>query len=135
MPIATSTDEQFLAAFLSCHLGPAEFDHGGHLRIAWILLQRHPLEQAVELACSGIARLAAHLGAAEKYHRTLSEVVMHLMAHGGAAVLSWEAFLRANPELVMDLRGTIARHYSADRLNSSAACSTFVTPDRLPLPA
>ena len=132
----TMSNDQFLAAFLDASMPPAAFDHRGHLRAAWLLLQRRPLEAAVTDTCAAIARLAARLGAAEKYHRTLSEAVVRLMAHGGGAdpELSWEAFLDANADLVGDARAVVARYYSDTLLNSTRARQGFVPPDRLPLP-
>jgi len=128
------SDPDFLAAFLECRLPAAQFGHRGHLRIAWLLLQQHPLEPAIEEICAGIARLAAHLGAPGKYHRTLSEALVRLMAHGGAATLPWEEFLRANPALLTDVAGTVGRYYSPQLLSSARARTRFVEPDRLALP-
>jgi hypothetical protein len=133
--VLSRTDRELIDAFLACRLDAAQFDHRGHLRIAWLMLRHHPLERAIEEICNGIARLAAHLGAPDKYHRTLSEALVRLMAHGGAASLGWEAFLSANPELVTDVRGSVARYYSAELLSSAHARATFVYPDRQPLPA
>jgi hypothetical protein len=132
--VADPSDEEFLAAFTTCRLPAAQFDHRGHLRIAWLLLQRHPLEQAIEQICTGIARLALHLGAPGKYHRTVSEALVRLMAAGGARALSWSEFLHANPDLLTNIKGTLARYYSAELLNSAHSRATFVSPDRLPLP-
>lgn len=130
------TDDQFLAAFLDCTMPPAGFDNLGHVRAAWIALQRLPLEQAVNAVCDGIGRLAAHLGVPGKYHRTLSEALVRLMAYGGGAdpTITWPRFLAANPELVADARSLLARHYSDQRLAMPEARVSFVAPDRLPLP-
>jgi hypothetical protein len=132
--VVSLSDEEFLAAFVTCELPVAHFDHRGHLRIAWLLLQRRPLEQAVEEICTGIARLAAHVGALGKYHRTMSEALIRLMATGGARTLSWPEFLRANPELITDVKAILARYYSAQLLNSAHARAHFMSPDRQPLP-
>jgi hypothetical protein len=131
------SDEQFLAAFLDSSMPPAGFDHLGHLRATWLLLQRRPLEAAVEETCDGIARLAARLGVPGKYNRTLSEALVRLMAHGGGAdpALSWSGFLAANAELKGDALGVLARHYSNETLASPAARERFLPPDRSPLPA
>ena len=131
------SDEQFLAAFLECRIPAAAFDHRGHVRVAWLLLKRRPLDQAIEEICSGIARLAAHLGAPDKYNRTLSEALVRLMARQmmlGGPAMTWEEFLAANTWLMNDVPGVLARHYSPERLHSSAAKAGFVVPDRLPLP-
>jgi hypothetical protein len=128
------SDDVFLAAFLDSSMPASGFDHLGHLRAGWILLQRRAPAAAIEECCDGIARLAARLGVPGKYNRTLSEALMLLMAAGGAARLPFETFLRDNRELVADARGCLARHYSDERLTSDEARLGFVTPDRLPLP-
>jgi hypothetical protein len=129
-------DAQFLAAFLDGTMPPEGFDHRGHLRAAWLVLRRHPLDEAVEHTCEGIRRLATRLGVPGKYHRTLSEALVRLMADGGAAdpTRAWDDFLRTNRPLVDDARAVLARHYSPERLASDAARDRFVPPDRLRLP-
>lgn len=130
-------DDAFLAAFLDASLPATGFNHLGHLRAAWLLLQRHPLEQAVATTCEGIARLAARLGAPDKYHRTLSEALVRLMAAGGASdpTLPWEDWLAANAALARDARGVLAQYYRPETLDSAAARQRFLPPDRQPLPA
>ncbi len=128
------SDDEFLTAFLECRMPASAFDHRGHVRIAWLLLRRYPLEQAIEEICSGIARLAAHLGARDKYNRTLSEALVRLMAHGGSHAITFEEFINANAQLLTNAGGLLARHYSPERLGSAAAKASFVPPDRLPLP-
>jgi len=134
---AELTDEAFLAAFLQARLGKADFNHRGHLRAAWLLLQRLPLDEAVEQACGGIRRLAAALGAAEKFHHTRTEALVRLMASAGAADrgLGWDTFLQHQPLLVRDARALLAQHYSAARLDAPEARQHFVAPDLRPLPA
>ncbi|PKO34933.1 MAG: hypothetical protein CVU34_05460 [Betaproteobacteria bacterium HGW-Betaproteobacteria-7] len=130
------SDDEFLAAFLDCTMPPAGFDHYGHVRVAWLLLRSHSLDVAVDRTCDGIARLAGHLGVPGKYHRTISEALVRLMFHGGAASpeLSWEGFIVANSPLMDDARSLLARHYSNEQLASSEARERFVAPDRMPLP-
>jgi hypothetical protein len=130
----TLTDDEFVRAFLNCRLTGASFDHRGHLRIAWLLLQRHPHAEAIEMICNGIARLAAHLGAPDKYNRTLSEALVRLIAHDAIAAESWEAFIAARPALLTDVKGLLAHYYSNDRLFSTEAKHRFLEPDRRPLP-
>jgi len=131
------SDEEFLAAFLDCRMPAAAFDHRGHLRIAWLLLKRLPVDQAIEDICNGIARLAVHFGAPDKYNRTMSEALVHVVAQAldkGGPAMTWEEFLDTNTLLFTDVPGLLARHYSPERLNSRAAKASFLPPDRLPLP-
>lgn len=129
----TMSDEEFLSAFLECRLPAAAFDHRGHVRIAWLLLRRLPLEPAIEQICGGISRFATHLGAPDKYNRTLSEALVRLLAQCDLHSMTWEQFLDANAPLLKDVPGVIARHYSPECLNSPAAKASFVPPDRQPL--
>lgn len=132
----TMSDEDFLAAFLDSSMPPAGFDHRGHVRAAWLLLQRRSLPDAVKETCEAILRLATRLGVPGKYNRTLTEAMVRLMAWGGGAdrSISWKTFLAANATLMSDARGMLARHYSTELLESEEARMRFVPPDRLPLP-
>ena len=131
------SDKEFLAVFLDCSMPPAGFDHYGHVRIAWLLLRDHPLEEAIALTCDGIARLANHLGVPGKYHRTLTEALVRLMAHAGATRqdISWGNFLLANCRLMEDAQGLLAQYFSVGLLATDEARSRYVEPDLLPLPA
>lgn len=73
----TMSDDDFLVSFFDCSIPAARFDHHGHVRVAWLMLRRFPLNEAIDRTCAGIAQLAAHLGVPGKYHRTLSEVGVH----------------------------------------------------------
>ena len=129
-------DDDLLAGF-NDHSRPIEaFNHPGHLRVAWIFLQRFRLPDAINLVCSGIARFAAHVGAASKFHRTMTEALVRLMAHGGACdpALCWDDFLAANPQLVSAATQVLARYYSSAQLADSHAQHRFVLLDLRPPP-
>ncbi len=131
------TDDDFVSAFLACRLSPDDFGHGAHLRIAWLLVRRHPLPHAIETICDGLERIAQHFGVPAKYNRTVSEALVRLVAHaiaGGPADATFEEFVRANVPLVNDVRGVLAQYYSAGLLHSADARQRFVMPDRRTLP-
>lgn len=129
-------DHEFLGSFIYCTLPPEHFDHRGHLRVAWLHLRRYPFAQAVHETCTGIARYAASLGAADKFHWTVTEALMHLMRAGGAdePASTFDGFLASNPELVANARAAVGRHYSAGLLATPEAKAGFVAPDLAPLP-
>ncbi len=133
---ALLADEAFLAAFLDCTLPAASFDHCAHLRIAWLMLRRCQLDDAIGRTCRGIARLAAHFGAADKFHHTVTEAFVRLiharLDRSGTA--SWAGFLQDNPDFSVDARGLLSRYYSPERLALPDARFRFLDPDRLPLP-
>jgi hypothetical protein len=130
------TDDDFLTAFERCTLDPQHFNHLGHVRLAWLNLQRHDVDDAVTRTCEGIRAYATHLGAAAKFHWTITEALMHLLRAAGAAdrALRWDDFLAENQALISDARARLALHYSQQLLASAEARERFVAPDLAPLP-
>ncbi|MGM9480847.1 hypothetical protein ACS5PN_06625 [Roseateles sp. NT4] len=118
-------DDSFLAALAACEFPASEFGHRQHLRLARLHLQRAPLEVAIERTCADIARFAAHHGAHAKFHRTVTEALLRLMAALGPDDVA----------LLDDARGLLARHYSPTLLATPEARLRFIPPDLLPLPA
>lgn len=134
MHTAGPEDRAFLAAIANCKLPATEFGHVQHLRLAWLRLRSAPLEAAIAQTCADIACFAAHHGADDKFHRTVTEALMRLMAGSGATEpeLDWSGFQRLNTALLDDARGLLARHYSLTLLASPEARLHFQPPDRLP---
>jgi hypothetical protein len=130
---ALSSNDSFLAAFLDVRLAPAAFTHREHVRAAWLLVQRMPPDCAADRMCDALAILAQRCGAPEKFHRTVTEAFVRLIAGRGRAP-SWEAFAAANTDLLLDGRRVLARYYSDALLDSTAARERFMPPDRDPLP-
>jgi hypothetical protein len=126
------TDDAFLAGVVDCTLAPRHFNHLGHVRLAWLHLRRHPLDEAVALTCERIARYASHLGAPDKFHYTVTATLVRLL-HPHRA-LAWDAFLAANAALLADARACVGRHFSAELLATAPARTGWVAPDRAPLP-
>lgn len=129
------TDDVYLEQFAARELGPEHFDHRGHLWMAWLHLTHYDLEEANRRVCDGIRELATKFGVPEKFNHTLSEALMRIMAGRmqGDGEMDFDSFLQSNPDLVDDCIGVLARHYSDELLNSDAARSGWVEPDRLPL--
>jgi hypothetical protein len=130
------TDNEFSERFADCTLPPAEFNHRGHVRIAWINLQRYPFDEAVRITCEGIRAYATSLGASTKFHWTITEALMHLLRAGGASDRStpFDRFLDDNAALLADARGRIATHYTDVLLATDNARAGFVPADLAPLP-
>jgi hypothetical protein len=78
-------------------------------------------DEAVEQTCATIHAYAAYLGAAGKFHATVTAALVRLLHARGPAALA-------------DARAVLARHYSAGILDSAAARATFLPPDLEPLP-
>ncbi len=128
-------DSTYLARFDAAELGPEHFDHRGHLYMAWVHLARYDLEEANARVCTGVLRLATRFGVPGKFHHTISEALMRIVAQrlerGGRD--DFDVFLAANPDLTENARGVLARHYSDERLNSPEARAGWLAPDREPI--
>lgn len=129
------TDEEFLRAFEDLSFPADQFHHREHIRVAWLYLKSSDATRAAERMCAGIVRFANHHGATQKYHHTLTLAWMRLVA---AALVetpegcTFEQFLPAHPEL--GDKSLLARYYSTELLQTSAAREGWVEPDLQPLP-
>ncbi|MCC6539055.1 MAG: hypothetical protein IT162_15995 [Bryobacterales bacterium] len=124
------SDAEFVAAFESCTLTPSQFRHADHLRLAWLYLHQGPLDEALDRVRGGIQAFAAHHGATGLYHETITAAWVRLLATH--AEPTFAEFLEHNEaRLGKDL---LHRFWSPELLASAAAKSTWVDPDRQPLP-
>ena len=126
------SDEEFLEAFHSCRLLTSEFHHADHLRLAWLHLEREPIETALAHVRAGIQKFAAHYGAAHLYHETLTTAWVRLLATHHEN--SFAEFLRENEAQLSS--GLLHRFWSPEVLAGKDARAQWVAPDRreLPLP-
>ena len=133
---ASVSDGDFLSAFESCELPAGAFHHRDHLRLAWIYLQRlDPIEAGVRISLS-IRRYAEHHGAAGKYHETITQAWLQLVASATTSLpgdARFEQILDLFPHLLN--KNLLLDFYSAETLQSEAARNVFLQPDRKPLTA
>ncbi|HEU4530073.1 MAG TPA: hypothetical protein VFR59_02775 [Steroidobacteraceae bacterium] len=131
MHAADLDDAGFLAALESCTLPPAVFSHRNHLRAAYLYLCRLPFGAAIDAMCGTLRRYTAHLGAADKYHETITVAFMTLVnVHRGLAEERWEDFIARNPAL-LDSR-LLGRYYSRETLGTDRARRLFLLEPRAP---
>lgn len=136
MHLISTTDREFLAAFESCQLPPAQFNHRAHLRVAYIYLAEYDTETACRLMRDALQSFLEynHIDIA-KYHETMTRAwimaVRHFMEKTANAASS-EAFIDQNPEM-LDAK-IMMTHYSAALLFSDEARAKFVEPDLDPIP-
>lgn len=124
-------DQTFMVQFENLSLDPAHFSHQGHLRIAWLYLQEHDLDTAVQLVCSGIKAYAESLGESRKFNVTITDALVRLMAQRMEAMeeKEWPCFLQQNPDLGEDSLSVLLQYYSEDLLFSETARTSLVEPD------
>jgi len=132
-------DDTLHDAFERGDVSAAHWNHEAHLRVAWILLQRHPFGEAVDRMREGILRLNQSHGVPDApdrgYHETLTCAFMCAIwatIQSAGAGESSLGFLEVNPHLRAK---TLARlYYSRPRMMSPEAKRAFVSPDLAPLP-
>lgn len=128
-------DDDFLAQFKDCTLEARYFNHIGHLRAAFLMLERQPMLLAQKDYSTSLQRYAASLGVPEKYHATATYALLALMAarQGVQRCPDWRSFLARNADLVNDAQGLLLQYYRAETLASEQARKQFVLPDRTSL--
>jgi N-formylglutamate deformylase len=131
-----TADDEFLEAVEACTLPNASFHHRDHVRLAWIYVCRFGYQAGSERMAASIRRYAAHHGATEKYHETITRAWMDLVQHAVASAnhrATFDAFIAANADLSDP--HALAFYYSAELLASPAARREWVTPDLRSLPS
>lgn len=133
---ASSQDRGFREAFEACEVAPAAFDHAAHVRLAYVYLCDADVDEAAGRMKMALHRFLAHIGAPPaKYHETITRAwimaVRHFMAQSQGCP-SAEVFMRRHPQL-LDTR-IMLTHYSAIRLFSHRARTSFIEPDIQAIP-
>ena len=126
---AVLSDETFIAQFEDQSLPVGYFNHIGHLRISWLYLKQFEIELAVSKVCDGIKAYAESLGASTKFHLTLTDAIVRIMALRINAEQCWLSFLASNNDLVTNAISVINQHYSKAVLDSEQARFELIQPD------
>jgi len=109
------------------------FGHRQHVHLTWLAVREHGTSAAITLISDGIRRTARYAGAPQKYHATISEAWVRLVAlHATDDSDDFDAFAQHYPAL-LDKR-LLVRHYRSTTLASSAARQRWVEPDLVALP-
>jgi hypothetical protein len=126
-----SEDSELIRAFEARELPPGEFRHREHVRLAFAMLRaEQDFGEAGVRFCRALKRFAASVGAAGKYHETLTWAYLALiherMASGPFA--SSQELLERHPDL---LSGALAERYDVAEITASPlARRVFVLPTR-----
>jgi hypothetical protein len=126
-------------AFSQRTLPAAAWTHAAHLRIAWMHLEHHALDEAHILMRIGIVRLNMAHGLVETpvrgYHETITRIWLALVADARSrhpAADSGAFLAAAGPELAVN---RVFTHYTREYLMGTRARAVFVPADLVPLPA
>jgi hypothetical protein len=129
-------DDEFLAAFEARTL--EEFHHRDHIKVAYLYLRRHSLDEAIAKVRTGLQALAVAWDAPtddlEKgYHETMTQAwvrLVHLALSHRALAESADAFCDQQPKLMQKTH--LQLFYSRERLITWEAKREFVEPDLSP---
>lgn len=128
------SDVEFSNQFENCLLDPAVFDHESHLRLVWLQIKKLGLPEARINVQHQIQNFVKHVGAEEKYHKTLTitaiEIVNHFMTKQTSE--TFKEFIIEFPELKNNFKELIDNHYSFDIFKSTKAKKEYLEPDLLP---
>lgn len=133
--VSTLNDQTFISQFEACTLDPKHFDHLGHIRLGWLYATQNALPDAISKTCDGIQRFAGSLGAHDKFHYTLTEAFVRLIAlrQAESPAISFDQFLNQNTDLVDNALNLIHQHYSEALLATNDAKRHSVVADLLPI--
>lgn len=123
---------EFQSLLQGCLSEDGRFHHQGHVKLAWLYLNRYPALEAVGRFCQGLKHYAAAHGQPGKYNETLTLAFMLLVLErlSQQGKTSWEDFAAANPDLLVGKPGfdALSRYYPAEILGSPQAKEHFVLP-------
>lgn len=132
-------DDEFITQFEAMTLDPSNFDHIGHIRLAYLYLAKYldkypkksALHEAIQCISSGIQRYATSLGARDKFHVTITDAITRVIAQRMQLSESndWQTFLLENKDLVDDALSILHQYYSKDLLFSQMAKEQLLPPD------
>lgn len=131
-----------LAELESGELPAYVFDHRGHVFAAWAAMHLHGAERGAMRFRHALRRYTEHLGAADKYHVTITEALLHLVAYHqpelSLPALSWReqwrAFQQRAGSLLDSSHAALAPYYSPALIETAAARQQYLLPDLAPLP-
>lgn len=130
----TLSDDDFIAQFETLELPENWFTHEAHLRLAYILLKRHGVQQSIKQMCAQIKQFDHHFGDGTKYHHTITiaaiKTVNHFMCK--SVTHSFKELLLEFPQLRNNFIGLLKSHYSPKILESNKSRVSYIEPDLLP---
>lgn len=127
------SDELFEIHFREGNFSPELFTHEAHLRLSWIHIRKYGLQQAEVNVVTQLRDFVQKVGAADKFHLTLTIAALQVMHHfiKKAPKTTFTDLLERHPVLVNDFKSLIEAHYSKEILASSDAKNQYLMPDLL----
>ena len=131
-------DRALWGAFSHSSLPQAEWNHEAHLRVAFLHVARHPIDESHVRMRAGIIRLNASHGLVEGpergYHETLTRVWLALVADAKRTSRASDSRAFVADSSAALGKSAPLRFYTRETLLSLRARAVFVEPDLAPLP-
>jgi hypothetical protein len=111
------------------------FGHREHVRVAFLLLDEHGFDTALQVISDRIRAMAVAGGDPTKFHATRTQAWLQLVdaaRKADSTTTDSEAFLARHPFLLRS--SLLDEYYSSGLLRSDAARESFIEPDLVPLP-
>lgn len=127
---STSTSRATLERFEEGSLDLGSFRHADHVRLAWELIRRDGVLDGLAAFESGLRRLTAEAGLAERFNTTITYALFFLIAERVEAtpVTAWEEFAARNPDLLAWPSPALDALYAPEILATPLARTVFVLP-------
>ncbi|GJM36429.1 MAG: hypothetical protein DHS20C18_54300 [Saprospiraceae bacterium] len=128
------TNAEFEQRFEAATLDPSLFSHEAHLRLAWIHVTQYGVEQAEENICTQILNFVKHLGAEDKFNKTLTIAAVKAVHHfiQKSKANNFSSFIQEFPRLKTNFKDLLDFHYGFDIFHSERAKKEYLEPDLLP---
>jgi len=124
--------EATFRAFEAGTLPPADFSHRCHLSVGWTYLQRYGFPEGVVKFRERLKAYVVSVGAAAKYHETVTWAYMALMNEEMSLRSPpgerFESMIERRADLLDHRHGAIAQCYSREQLESEQARQVFTLP-------
>lgn len=125
-----------LAGALQAVLGPGErFGHRQHIHLTFLAVHRYGMPAAIGKVSGWIRQIAAHHGAPQKYHDTVTRAWVELVAHHvetDPQCTEFTAFAQRHSRLLDKQLLTV--HYRPSTLTTKGAREDWIEPDLAPFP-
>ncbi len=127
-------DEQFLRVFLAGWPNDEPFHHHDHLRIAWLVIERHGPELAAEIIGPRLKAMAVARGVAPLYNETMTRFWIRLIAHVREATGASKVAEAIEQVPMLSDKNLAQRHWSRTLMFGPEARVAWVEPDLSPIP-
>jgi len=124
-------DAELVERFEALQIAPRDFRHREHVRLAFAMLAGRDLAEAGPRFKRALVGFARAIGAAAKYHETLTWAYLGLVQERAAAApyASSLEFVAQHPDLLDHRGGALARYYDVDAITACPiARRVFVLP-------